>query len=169
MGLPVTTPMLTLPDSLAWREYQLGWYAEPVVIKQDHELIEYIKHNHIQHAIIHGDDFFSQHVNKVDYGPVDLVIWIENQSFDFEQLVNNINTEITNNLSQNGTLYLAVNKFLCSKSQYTTDLPDDYNYAIFDYVTKNVNAVTEKYFPDLDGEGTMFNWVHPLTRFYFRK
>lgn len=169
MVLPVTTPMLTLPDNLSWREYQLGWYSEPVIIKQDHELLEYIKRNQIQHAIIHGDDFFSQHINKVDHGSVDFIIWIENQSFSFDQLISNINNKIANNLAPGGVLYLAVNKFLCSDPQYTTDLPDDYDHAILKYVADNVNAELEQYFPDLDSEGTMFNWVHPLTRFYFRK
>jgi hypothetical protein len=160
--------MLTLPNQ-TWREQQLGWFDDSHVIKQDQDLIDYMQQRHIRSARIHGDAFFSQYVNKVDHGSVDFIIWIENQSFNFEQLVSNINNEIANNLSPNGVLYLAVNKFLCNEPIKTTDLPDEYDYAILKYVTDNVKASMEQYFLDIDGVGTMFNWVHPLTRFYFKK
>jgi hypothetical protein len=163
MALPVITPMLT------WREQQISWFSEPVIIKQDQQLIDYITHNHVQCAKIYGDDFFSQYVHKVDCGPVGLVIWIQNQSFKFDQLVTDINNEIANNLCAGGTLYLAVNKFLCTQPESDRDLPDNYDDAILKYMQNNVDAVVEQYFPDLDSTGTMFNWVHPLTRFYFKK
>ena len=123
-------------QELNWREQQLSWFSEPVGVKQDQQLVDYIQHNHIQQAMIHGDDFFSQYVNKVDQGPVDLVIWIQNKLFNFEQLADKINNEIAVNLSVNGTLYLAVNKFLCTEPQPGIDLPDDYDDAILEFFDK---------------------------------
>ena len=169
MDLPVTTPMLTLHKQLTWREKQLSWFSEPVIIKQDQQLIDYIQRNHIQQAVIYGDDFFSQYVNKVDHGPVDLVILIQNEPFKFDRLVADINSNIAKNLSAGGTLYLAVNKFLCTEPQCGLDLPDNYDDAILDYMTSNVHAIVAQYFPDHHSIGSMFNWVHPLTRFYFKK
>ena len=154
---------------LSWREQQLNWFVEPVTIKQDQQLIDYIHHNQIKQAMLYGDDFFSQYVNIVDHGPVDLIIWIQNQPFKFHQLVSEINNSIVDNLRANGTLYLAVNKFLCSEPQHDIDLPDNYDDAILKYLIDNVGAVVEKYFLDRDSVGSMFNWVHPLTRFYFKK
>jgi hypothetical protein len=84
MDLLVTAPILT------WREQQLSWFADPVVIQQDQDLLDYIKNNKIQRAMIYGDNFFSQYVNTVDIGMVDFVIWIENKSFDFDQLIYNL-------------------------------------------------------------------------------
>ena len=169
MGSQVTTPMLTLRNQLTWREQQLSWFAEPVTIKQDQQLIDYIKHNHIQHAIIYGDDFFSQYVDKVDCGPVEFIICIENKPFTFNQLVTDINSNITNNLSADGTLYLAVNKFLCTEPEHGVEFPDNYDDAILKYMQRHVNAVVEQHFPDTNSVGSTFNWVHPLTRFYFKK
>ena len=154
---------------MIWRKQQLSWFDEPVTIKQDQELIDFIKHNNIQHAIMYGDTFFAQHITKVDHGPVDLIIWIQNQPFKFDQLVSNINREISTNLSDTGTFYLAINKFLCTEPQSDTDFPDNYDHAILQYVTDNINAVLIQHFLDCNSTGTMFNWVHPLTRFYFKK
>ena len=169
MDLPVTTPTSILLNQMIWRKQQLSWFAEPVVIKQDQELIDYIKHNNIQQAIMYGDTFFSRHTKKVDCGPVDLIIWIQNQPFKFDQLLYNINREISTNLSDTGTFYLAVNKFLCCEPQLGVDFPDNYDHAILQYMEHNVNAVLKKYLLDYNAVGTMFNWVHPLTRFYFQK
>lgn len=178
MDLPVITPMLTLHKRLNWREYvftneerkeQTSWFTEPVIIKQDQELVDYIKNNHIQHAIMYGDIFFSQYVTKVNHGPVDFIIWNQNRPFNFEQLVTDINNEIAANLSSNGVLYLAINKFLCVAPVTDISFPDDYDDAILEYLKNNVHAVVEHHFVDRNTAGTMFNWIHPLTRFYFRK
>jgi hypothetical protein len=163
MDLPVTAPMLT------WREQQLSWFVDPVVIQQDQDLLDYIKNNQIQRAMIHGDNFFSQHVTTVDTGMVDFIIWIENQSFDFDQLIYNLNQTISNNLRNNGVIYIAINKFLCQGRNYATELPDDYNQAILTYLKTNVNATLEKHVFDRSNNGFCFNWTHPLTQFYFRK
>jgi hypothetical protein len=163
MDLPVTTPMLT------WREQQLSWFADPVAIQQDQDLIDYIKNNQIQRAMIHGDNFFSQYVTTVDTGMVDFVIWIENQSFDFDQLILNLNQTIAHNLRNNGVIYIALNKFLCQGKNYATELPDNYNEAILTYLKTNVNDTLEKHLFDCSNNGSCFNWVHPLTQFYFRK
>lgn len=154
---------------MIWRKQQLSWFDEPVTIKQDQELIDFIKHNNIQHAIMYGDTFFAQHITKVDHGPVDLIIWIQNQPFKFDQLVSNINREISTNLSHTGTFYLAINKFLCTEPQSGIDFPADYDHAILQYMEHNVDAVLVQHFLDYNSVGTMFNWVHPLTRFYFKK
>ncbi len=158
-----------LQSTLSWREQQISWFAEPVTISQDQQLIDYIHQNEIKQAIIHGDNFFSQYVNPVDHGPVDLIIWIQNQPFKFDKLVAEINHQIATNLCVNGTLYLAINKFLCTLPQDTIDLPDNYDDAILKYLTDNVDAVVEKYFLDRNSVGSMFNWAHPLTQFYFKK
>ena len=161
--------MQSQQSTLSWREQQLSWFAESVTIKQDQQLIDYIQHHQIKQAIVHGDDFFSQYVNKVNHGPVNFIIWIQNKPFKFHQLVDDLNYNIAANLNVNGTLYLAVNKFLCSEPQGDTDLPDNYDDAILKYLTDNVSAKVEKYFLDHNSIGSMFNWVHPLTRFYFKK
>lgn len=163
MDLPVTAPTLT------WREQQLSWFADPVTIQQDQDLIDYIKQNQIQHAMIHGDEFFSQYVTAVNTGMVDFVIWIENQSFDFDHLIYNVNQMIAHNLRNNGVIYIAINKFLCQGRNYATGLPDDYNESILTYLKTNINATLEKHLFDHSHSGSSFNWVHPLTRFYFRK
>jgi hypothetical protein len=163
MDLPVTAPILT------WREQQLSWFADPVAIQQDQDLIDYIKNNQIQRALIHGDNFFSQYVTTVDTGMVDFVIWMENQSFDFDQLIYNLNQTIAHNLHNNGVIYIAINKFLCQGRSYATELPDDYNESILTYLKTNVNATLESHLFDHSHSGSCFNWVHPLTRFYFRK
>jgi hypothetical protein len=154
---------------LTWREQQLSWSTESVSIHQDQALVNYIQSNCIQSAIIHGDQFFSQYLIKVEHGPVDFVIWIENKPFDFDQLIADINLEIDTHLAKNGVLYLSINKFLCVPKQYNNTLSENYEDAILEYVRDNVNAKIEKYLPNRNSTGDQFNWTHPLTRFYLRK
>jgi hypothetical protein len=154
----------------SWRDQQLAWFDEPVIIQQDQELIDYIQHNHIQSAKIHGDDgYFSTYVSAVDDCKVDFIIWIENQLFDFADLVIRINHELQTTLNHNGVLYLAVNKFLCQPGCYDTDLLDNYDDAITQYLNKHINANLTLALPDYNTTGDRFYWAHPLTRFYFKK
>jgi len=157
---------------MSWREQQLSWFHEPVMIQQDHDLVEYMKSNNITQARIHGDvEFFSKHVTPVEHSS-DFSIWIENdttQLFDFALLVDRLNHEIQHNLLTNGVLYLAVNKFLCEPKQYDIALPEDYNDAIKQYLETTIQASLVTALLPKHIEGNKFNWVHPLTRFYFKK
>ena len=157
---------------LSWRAQQLSWFSEPVMIQQDYDVVEYMKLNHIRQARIHGDGgFFSTYVEPVN-GKCNFSIWIENQVdklFDFKQLVDQLNSEIHNNLSEQGVLYFAVNKFLCQPQAYDLSLPEDYDDAVVKYLKSNIKATMEIVLLHRNIKGSEFNWVHPLTRFYFRK
>ena len=154
---------------LTWREQQLNWFIEPSIIQQDYDLIKYIKDNQLMYAILHGDNFFSQYIKVVETGTVDFVIWIEKQSFDFDQLIVNINNVINCRLNNGGVLYLALNKYQAQARKYDIKLSQDYDVAIKEYLEKNINATIEQYLPNYNSTGTQLNWVHPLTRFYFKK
>ena len=154
----------------SWRAQQLSWFDKSVIIQQDQDLVDYIQHNNIKTAKIHGDDgYFSKYLTSVDNQLVDFIIWIENQQFDFADLVTRINHELQTTLNHNGVLYLAVNKFLCQPDCYDTELSDNYDDAITQYLNKNINASMELALPDYNTTGDRFYWAHPLTRFYFKK
>ena len=154
----------------SWRDQQLSWFDEPVIIQQDQDLIDYIQQNNIKTAKIHGDDgYFSKYVIPVNNQSVDFIIWIENQLFDFADLVKRVNYELQDILNHNGVLYLAVNKFLCLPGQYDANLPENYDDAITQYLKNNINAEMEQSLPNYNTVGNQFYWAHPLTRFYFKK
>lgn len=159
-------------NSANWREQQLSWVDEPVIIQQDHDLVEYIQRNNISTAFVHGDHgFFAQYVTPIN-DPAKLAIWIENQYdqlFDFDYLVDQINDVIQYNLCNNGVLYIALNKFLVCPRNYNKDLPDNYDDAITEYLKTHVNADMETALPSYDTKGDEFYWVHPLTRYWFKK
>jgi hypothetical protein len=158
-------------QQLSWRRTQLSWFDQPVMIKQDNELIEYIQANNIKHARIHGDNgVFSQYVTPVNHC-CDFAIYIENswQPFDFDELIQKLNYEIQNYLCDKGVLYLAVNKFLCMPRCYDSTLPENYNDAIVQYLKRNINAEMKTAIVPAHIQGDAFNWIHPLTRFYFVK
>ena len=157
----------------SWRDQQLAWLDEPVIIQQDKDLVDYIQHNNIKTAKIHGDDgYFSKYLTSVDNQLVDFIIWIENQHnqlFDFAQLVKRINHELQTTLKPNGVLYLSINKFLCKPGCYSTELSDNYEDAITQYLKINVHANMIQSLNDYQTVGNQFYWAHPLTRFYFKK
>jgi hypothetical protein len=47
-------------------------------------------------------------------------------------------------------------------------LSTNYDCAIEEFISKNVNGKIEQYFACGNDGGNQFNWAHPLTRFYLR-
>ena len=71
-------------------------------------------------------------------------------------------------MNPNGLIYLALNKYLVLPKCYDRNLSEDYDVAIEEFITKQINATVEKYYACGLDNGNRFNWVHPLTRFYLR-
>lgn len=151
------------------REIQLSWFAPGHIIRQDQDLIDTIVNGQYTQAVGYGSiDYFRNHIKFIDSGPSDFCIYIENKIFDFSQLIKHVNYVIKTQLNNNGLVYLSLNKYLAIPKMYDSSLADDYDCAIEQFVTKNVNARVEKYYSCGNDGGNQFNWVHPLTRFYLR-
>lgn len=148
---------------------QLSWFEPGHVIRQDQDLINTIVNGQYTHAVGYGDiDYFKNHINFVSSGPVNLCIYIANETFDFVQLIEHVNYVIKTQLNSLGLIYLSLNKYLAIPKLYDSELDNDYDCAIEQFVRKNVNAQIEQYYPCGNDGGTQFNWAHPLTRFYLR-
>ena len=151
------------------REIQLSWFESGSVIRQDQDLINTIVDGQYTQAVGYGNiDYFKNHINFVNSGPVDFCIYIVNKPFDFVQLIEHVNDVIKTQLNNNSLIYLSINKYLTIPKLYDSSLADDYDCAIEQFVAKNVNAQIERYHSCGNDGGNQFNWVHPLTRFYLR-
>ena len=51
---------------------------------------------------------------------------------------------------------------------YDLELPIDHDDAIKVFLTKKIKGHLVNYYSGANDNGTNFNWVHPLTRFYFK-
>lgn len=153
------------------RKKQLGFFNGTYIIKQDQELIDLIAANNYTQALgVGAVGYFSNYITLVDHGKVDFCIYIQDGKtpFDFNNLIDHVNTIVKENMNTNGSIYLSLNKYTVKPNHYSDNLPDDYDQAIKEFVSSRVNATVEKYYPcGLDG-GNMFNWIHPLTRFHLR-
>lgn len=159
--------------SNTWREQQLAVFqgncAEPVVIQQDHDLVDFIINNQYTTALAYGDtEYFSRYVNLVKTGPVNFCIFIVNEPFDFDEIVKKINTAIKYHIVNDGIIYLSINKFLAFPTRYSNDRNVEYDQLIYQYVNENINAEILSYSYVKNDKGSMFNFVHPLTRFYLK-
>jgi hypothetical protein len=153
------------------RKIQLGAIDEPVIIQQDHDLIEYIRQNNITEAGGFGDiDYFREHVRFVDY-PTNFGIVIINASYyQFGWLKKYVNNILENKIQSGGILYLAINKFLATNDTTNYGIAQsDYDLAIEEFIRSNINATVELYLYHPNDRGQNFNFIHPLTRFYLRK
>jgi len=150
------------------RKYQLGWFEDGSVIRQDQDLLDYIQTNGFKSVKIKGDIFLKEQIGDGQL-PFDLCVYMVTQPFRFDELINDINQIMRDEMDQRGIMYLAINKYLATADNYDNDLSDDYTDAILEYVSENVNAEIIEYHRHLKDDGTGFNWVHPLTIFYLRK
>jgi hypothetical protein len=155
-----------------WRKEQLSWFSEPTVIQQDHDLIQYIKNNKLTCAIGRGPvDYFSNVINLQLTGSCNFCIYLVNDhnvSIDLNLLIEDVNHIIQHELDADGILYLAINKFLIFPKVYDLELPIDHDDAIKVFLTKKIKGHLVNYYSGANDNGTNFNWVHPLTRFYFK-
>lgn len=156
-----------------WREQQLATFQKncsaPLVIQQDQDLIDFIHNNKYTTALAYGDtEYFNQYINLVKDGTVSFCIFIINSTFEFSDIVKRINDVIQHNVSKEGIIYLAINKFLALPVEYSKDPTGDYDQLIYQYIKDNVNAEILSYSFVENDQGTMFNFAHPLTRFYIK-
>lgn len=159
-------------NSKYWRSVVSGWYYKPPIIKQDQDLLDFINKHNFKNIIGFGDiDYFKDIVSLGDDSTIesDFCIYIVNETFNFDYIVNDVNNIIKNKLVDGAVLYLAVNKFLAEPKNYNIVSCGNYDLDIKNYFTANINAHLLQFNIDDNDQGHTFNWAHPVTNFYFKK
>lgn len=153
------------------RDRQLSWLIPGATIKQDQDLIDFIRSNGFKQCYAMGDaaDYFRTYIDFVKQGPVDFCLCIQNSDFDLDDLINDTNSMIAQHLSVHGRVYLSFNRYQIRPKRYGADLSEDFDTAIAQHVTRNIHARVDSYIACGEDAGNKFNWVHPLTRFYLSK
>lgn len=149
---------------MIWRDTQLKWYGGDSLL-QDQELCDFVSNNDICQIRYTGDSEYLESIIGKKNNIGDMCIYLINSPFKFSEIVKIANQEIKK-LKPNGILYLSINKFL-AKSEPQNNVNSDYDSAIFNFVVDNVCYPLLKYHSGVIDGGQRFNWVHPLTRFYF--
>jgi hypothetical protein len=71
-------------------------------------------------------------------------------------------------MTNGGIVYLSINKFLAAPVKYKKNTDDNYDQLIYQFVNENIKAEILSYSYVKNDHGIMFNFVHPLTRFYLK-
>lgn len=173
MDSPATTQTSTLhkspsaQDLLNWqhlRRVQLKWYNGDIVV-QDKEILDFVANHNIEGIRYIGD---SKHLEllvgkKSDVG--NMCIYLIKSAFDIDHVISTANQALAQ-LPQGGILYMALNKFLLEPTVKTTTNAN-YESALYEYITNNIQYPVLRYHSGEIDSGQRFNWIHPLTRFYF--
>ena len=153
---------------MSWRETQLQWYGGDT-IQQDYDLEQFVIENQILSIKYIGDSTYLNSIIGKKSSSGQMCVYLvnppNNHLVKLSTIVSICNQEL-NELSPSGFLYLSINKFILDP-ELDTDAVDDYDSAIYNYVVSNINATLIKYHSGMLDGGQRFNWVHPLTRFYF--
>jgi hypothetical protein len=145
---------------------QLLWYHADL-FEQDYLLKQFVENNKISRIYYLGDcNHVKSIVGKECNQQPQMCIYIVNHIFKFSTIVNICN-ETLDNFGLGTWLYLSINKFNAIPEPQTS-VPDSYDDAIFSYISSQVRHKLYNYISGKNDNGTQFNWVHPLTRFYFR-
>jgi hypothetical protein len=157
----------SVQDLLMWhkmRKQQLKWYGGDIIL-QDQELLNFVEHHHVEKIRYIGD---SKHLEltigkKSDQG--EMCIYLVKSSFNLDHVVKVCNEELAQ-LAPGGILYLALNKFLLEPCTQESVNPN-YEAAIYDFVVSHIHYPVIRYHSGIIDGGQRFNWIHPVTRFYF--
>lgn len=151
---------------MSWRETQLKWYKGDT-IQQDYELEQFVLDQNISSITYLGDSCYLKSIIGKEIPDGQLYVHIINHPSKLSDITNISNHILKNSVSVK-FLYLAINKFILHPEPQS-DVVDDYDDAIYNYVTTHVDSKLIKYHSGKIDGGVKFNWVHPLTRFYFSK
>ena len=143
---------------------QLQWYHGDMIL-QDHELLDFVTHNDIHKIKYIGDSKHLEDILGKKSAAGDMCIYLVNSFFDLEQVVETCNKEIKC-LPLNGIFYLSLNKFLLQPIPQQ-DINANYDSALYNFIIDRVQFPLLRYYSGAVDGGRRFNWVHPLTRFYF--
>jgi hypothetical protein len=146
---------------MSWREIQLNWY-DGDTIEQDYLLEQFVHNNNINGIRYLGDADYLKPILKKDSQDINLCVYLANSPFKFSELVKICNQELQNT----SLLYLSINKFQAIPEPNLSVI-EDYDTAIYQYLIDNVYYKLINYTSGKNDGGKKFNWVHPLTRFYF--
>jgi hypothetical protein len=149
---------------MSCREDWLTWYAGDI-IQQDHDLKNFIVEGNIRNIRYLGDSCYLKNVIVPEHEPATMIVWLVNHEFHYSELVDSCNAELEK-LGVGGILYLALNKFLAVPESHL-EIDKNYDQAIFDFISDHIQYPILKYQSGAHDYGKQFNWVHPLTRFYF--
>jgi hypothetical protein len=157
----------SLQDQLNWhklRKQQLKWYGGDIVL-QDQELLNFVEYHNIQKIRYIGD---SKHVELVvgrKSDPGEMCVYMIKSPFELDHVVEVCNQEL-DRLEPGGILYLSLNKFLLEPCALEPVNPN-YDATIYDFVVSHMRYPVIRYHSGIVDGGQRFNWIHPLTRFYF--
>jgi hypothetical protein len=145
---------------------QLQWYHGDMIL-QDHELLHFVQHNKINKIKYIGDSkYLEDIIGKKHSDIADMCIYLVNSFFDIQKVLEICNQEIRC-LPKNGIFYLSLNKFLLQSAPQQQNIDANYDFALRDFVIAHVHFPLLRYYSGAVDGGQRFNWVHPLTRFYF--
>ena len=173
MGLPVTARMLklhnnsSLQDLLNWHKLgkqQLKWYGGDIVL-QDQELLNFVEYHNITKIRYVGDSKQLELIVGKNSDQGEMCIYLVRSPFKLDHVVEICNKELKR-LGAGGILYLALNKFLLEPCSQESVNPN-YEAAIYDFVVSNIHYPMIRYHSGIIDGGQRFNWIHPVTRFYF--
>lgn len=150
-----------------WNNRQLEWH-EGDYVQQDIDLKEFIKNNSITRIRYIVDSYNLKNVfgSENNDDPM-LCVYIVKQKFKFSEIVKTCNLELKK-LKFGNFLYLSINKFIAIPEPQE-NISNDYDQAIYEYISSRVESKIHTYTSGKEDFGDRFNWVHPLTRFYFIK
>lgn len=160
----------------SWRIQQIEQYGNDFVIKQDHELIEFVKKCQAQRLLLQGETdlaYFSKMLpgcEVVDSAENTCVLAIIGNRFglNFESFLSKIQQSIVQHNPR--WVYIAINKYLVVTEQSWPNLTNDYDADLLNIVQNQMNSIGFKelvrYYNSND-DGSYFNFAHPTTNAYY--
>jgi len=141
------------------------WYGGNI-FEQDYLLKVFVEQKQISRILYLEDD---GHVQSIIGHQVEtdaqMCVYVVNRTFQFSSIIKICN-ETLSKLGKGSWLYLSINKFLAIPEPQL-EIPEQYDDAIYSYITSGVKYKLQDYITGKNDYGNRFNWVHPLTRFYF--
>ena len=118
--------------------YQLPWYNGDCT-QQDYDLLQFVISNDITAVKYLGNCAWLKSIIKRESDTPNICVFLVNESFKFSQITDLCNQELEK-MPNNSFFYLAINKFLAIPEPQT-QVDDDYDHAIFDYIKNKINQL----------------------------
>lgn len=153
-------------SKLSWRIKQQRFFKEPVEFEQDQRIKDFFAQTLKEPTLSYGDISYFNKINfSENYKKYNQCLLIFNKLIEKSQLFNIIKEIESNKLNNDARVCICINKFLIYSQTEDKNCTDDYDQAIFEFISNIFVGSRIEYFFVENLNGNYFNFGSPTTQF----
>jgi hypothetical protein len=149
-----------------WRAAQQKFFKEKIEFEQDHRIIDYFIDSALPTYGYGPISYFLDKINFVEnLKNYQQALLIFNEKIEKVELKNFIQ-QFKNKIVDSSKICISINKFQIHSKNSSPNFNEDYDLALYDFISDEFRNSKIKYFYVKNLKGDSFNFASPATQFF---